>query len=125
MHVNEMVARLQSVLTPDLLKQPYRRQVEAGANPLTGHCYVASEALYHLCGGAESGLTPCSVRHEGTVHWYLKTLTNDPIDPTAAQFKTPVPYEQGRGRGFLTKQPSKRAQTVIDRYQSLDNPRES
>jgi hypothetical protein len=77
---------------------------------------VASEALYHLCGGAESGLVPCSVRHEGTVHWYLRTLTNDPVDPTAAQFKTPVPYDKGRGRGFLTKQPSKRAWTVISRY---------
>lgn len=117
MHVNEMIAKIQQALTSDLLKQPYRAQVEAGANPLTGHCYVASEALYHLCGGEESGLVPCSVRHEGTVHWYLRTWgTNEVIDPTAAQFSTPVPYDQGRGRGFLTKQPSKRAQTVMERY---------
>lgn len=85
-----------------------------------GNCYVTCEALYHLLGGAAAGYTPHTVRHEGAVHWYL-VLDGHPergptiLDPTAAQFRTPVPYERGRGRGFLTKKPSKRARVLMDR----------
>jgi GNAT superfamily N-acetyltransferase len=62
---------------------------------------------------------PQSVRHENDVHWYLKHReTGQILDPTANQFKTPVPYEKGRGRGFLTSEPSKRAQEVIGRVQA-------
>lgn len=37
------------------------------------------------------------------------------LDPTASQFKTPPDYRKGRGRGFLTKKPSKRARELMIR----------
>jgi len=55
-----------------------------------------------------------SIRHEDTPHWFLLSPEGEVVDATAGQFKTPVPYDQARGKGFLTKQPSKRAQVVID-----------
>ena len=72
-----------------------------------------------MMGGHESGWVPQNVKHEGDQHWYLRhAKTGQILDPTASQFRTPVPYDQGRGRGFLTKQPSKRAQEVINRVQA-------
>lgn len=82
------------------------------------HCYGASEAIYHLMGGKEAGLTPMQIEHEGTSHWYLRWETKIGtlyIDPTASQFKTPVPYEKGRGRGFLTKKASNKSRVVFTR----------
>ncbi len=109
-----------------------------------GNCYVTIEALYHLMGGAEAGLVVRIVRHEGDVHWYLvqrvfrdfapyrlrgqtrfrEVYTEVVIDPTVLQFKTPPPYEEGRGRGFLTKEPSRRAREMMDRmlYQEQKAP---
>jgi hypothetical protein len=101
-----------AALTDDLRKPKYR----GNPNPMAGHCYVASEALFHLLGGQASGWVPHNIKHENDQHWYLKHRTTGAIlDPTASQFRTPVPYEHGRGKGFLTKLPSKRAQEVIDR----------
>ena len=85
-----------------------------------GNCYVTCEALYHLLGGKAAGLTPHTVRHEGVVHWYLvhdcgMAATHDVvIDPTVRQFKTTPPYHKGRGRGFLTRRPSRRARAMMD-----------
>ena len=74
-------------------------------------CYQASEHLYHLMGGKDAGLTPMQIEHEGVSHWYLRWEQASKtfyLDPTVTQFETPVPYEQGTGRGFQTKLPSKR-----------------
>jgi hypothetical protein len=87
-----------------------------------GNCYVTCEALYHLLGGKRSGYTPHTVKHEGAVHWYLRyeersisgLYWGTIIDPTASQFKTKPPYHLGRGRGFLTKGPSKRARAMME-----------
>lgn len=105
-----LVGKVQQALTADLLKPEHRN----GAHPLAGHCYVASEALYHLLGGSASGWKPMNLQHEGTSHWFLKR-PGEILDPTADQFKTPVPYGEARGRGFLTKNPSKRARVVMQR----------
>jgi hypothetical protein len=80
---------------------------------ITGQCYVVSEAYYHMNGGKAAGFVPMVIHHEGGTHWYLRQ-NGRYIDLTAAQFSTTVPYELGRGCGFLTKQPSKRAQALID-----------
>lgn len=77
-----------------------------------GNCYVTCEALYHLLGGKRAGYVPHTVRHEGDVHWYL-VRDGHIIDPTRAQFRTTPPYADGRGRGFLTKRPSKRARALM------------
>lgn len=77
-----------------------------------GNCYVTCEALYHLLGGKRAGLTPHVVRHEGDVHWYL-VQRGTVIDPTRRQFQKRPPYERGRGCGFLTKRPSRRARAMM------------
>lgn len=92
----------------DLRKAKYQ-----GKPGLTGHCYVASEALYHLLGGRESGWVPTFIRHEGEPHWYLRR-GQQVLDPTASQFKTMPNYAMGIGKGFLTRLPSKRAKIVLD-----------
>ena len=56
-----------------------------------------------------------TLRHEGSPHWWLVGPDNKVIDLTAEQFTAPVPYEQGRAIGFLTREPSRRAATVIAR----------
>jgi len=80
---------------------------------MRGNCYVTCEALYHLMGGKAAGWKPKTLRHEGDVHWYLEHTSGTIVDPTAVQFDTPVPYERGVGRGFLTKEPSARAKTLM------------
>lgn len=86
--------------------------------PVKGDCYPAAEAIYHMMGGKAAGLTPMRIVHEGIPHWYLRWACGDKtfyIDPTSTQFETPVPYEQGKGCGFLTKKPSKRASAIMER----------
>lgn len=106
----ELIDLLVLQLTDDLRRAPYK----GAPNFLTGHCYVASEALYHLLGSTE--WVPCNIRHEGSPHWYLKNKrTGEILDPTAGQFRTEVPYNLGRGKGFLTKSPSARAKELLRR----------
>jgi len=108
----QLGARIRSALSDDLRSSRYRGQACSTA----GHCYVASEAAYHAMGGSASGFTPQFVRHEGEPHWYLKHDETGLIyDLTADQFGTPVPYELGKGKGFLTKEPSKRARVILER----------
>ena len=106
-----MVERVRETLSPDLLKPEY----EDAGHPMAGHCYVASEALYHLLGGKASGLTPARIRHEGSMHWFLRLPGGFVLDPTADQFDTPVPYDDARGSGFLTRAPSRRTQRLLRR----------
>ena len=113
--LSDLVDKVVSQLTDDLRRPPYK----GSSNPLTGHCYVASEALYHLLGSRD--WVPCNIQHEGGPHWYLKNkVTGEILDATAGQFETPVPYEKGRGKGFLTKEPSKRAKELLSRLKGED-----
>lgn len=81
-----------------------------------GNCYICSEAAFWLLGGKAAGWVPMNLRHEGDSHWFLFNRdTGQILDLTAAQFRTPPPYEKAVARGFLTKQPSKRAQALMDR----------
>lgn len=111
--VDDIVRRVRGALTPDLLHPKYRACGERGAT--AGHCYVAAEAVYHARGGRASGLQPLSVRHEGTVRWWLRDAAGRDIDPTGDQFMSPPPYAQGVRRGFLTTQPSARARELLRR----------
>ena len=89
-------------------------------HPLSGHCYVASEAYYHLI-GKELGYKPYFIRHEEKPHWFLKNSNGKILDLTSDQFKTPVCYNRGIGKGFLTKNPSKRAQAIIGKVNGRGN----
>jgi hypothetical protein len=107
-----LVAQIRTVLAA---RDDLRRPPWAGdANPMAGHCYVASEVFYHLQGGKAAAWKPVGVQHEGGPHWWLENADGRRVDITADQFSSPVAYEKGRGQGFLTRQPSKRAQLVID-----------
>lgn len=89
----------------------------------TNNCYAMSEAYYHLLGGKESGLTPIQGVWEGVSHWALRTENGNVIDLTVDQFETKPDYSQFRGRGFLTKNPSKKAQEIIiSTMELLENP---
>lgn len=112
--IHHLEQRVRGVLTPDLLKPEFKRQC-AGKPASFGHCYAASEAMYHTLGGKEAGWTPQSIRHEGSPHWFLKHESGKILDPTGDQFKTPVPHDQAVGKGFLTKVPSKRAREIMRR----------
>lgn len=101
-----------------------RRTSRASRKTRRGNCYVTCEALYHLLGGKAAGYHPHVVTHEGDTHWYLLydkahgpngLYTTIVVDPTASQFRTPPDYRKGRGCGFLTKGPSKRARELMER----------
>jgi len=104
----------QASLDPPLLKKGHGSE-----HPLSGHCYVAAEALYHALGGHESQWFPVRARDvQGACHWWLENFQGDILDPTSAQYTSRgvmPPYEHGRRDGFLTIYPSKRAQVVLDR----------
>ena len=120
-----LASRVRIVLTPDLLTPKWRAAAEAAGKASAGHCYAASEALFHLLGGSASGWVPQVVGHQswpeglgpGGTHWYLKNRrTGEVLDPTAEQFlPLSVPYGAGRGCGFLTAGPSRRARVIIGR----------
>jgi hypothetical protein len=103
-------------LSDDLLSKKYLEIKFLRNLPKTfGHCYVASEAAYYLLGGKESGWKPVYIKHLGCPHWYLQHECGAILDLTKDQFQTPVEYEKGRGTGFLTKEPSKRARKLLKR----------
>jgi hypothetical protein len=106
-------------LTPDLLSPEWSASIRPGDHPLTGYCYVASEALYHLAGGAASGLRVrrCSLS-EGKCHWWLVRSDGRILDLTAAQFKEAPPYHQGVQTFFLSRKPSRRASKLIARVRT-------
>jgi hypothetical protein len=116
-------AAVKASLTPELAKPEFRGG--DGDHPMTGHCYVASEALWHLRGAERSGLEPRQLEHEGASHWWLEGPRGGVTDLTVGQFRTPVPYAQGEHRAFLEPTPSSRARTVMGRARRLmreDNP---
>lgn len=78
-----------------------------------GNCYVSCEALYHLLGGKQTGWKPMNMQWEGDSHWYLQHSSGIILDPTKQQFKKTPDYTKGRGRGFLTSKPSKRARQLM------------
>jgi len=125
----ELMAAVQAVLTPDLLSKG--RDYDP-SNPTMGHCYVAAEALYHLIleYAPDCKPRPQVARDvDGDTHWWLLVFDADNkgwiIDPTEDQYRSQgekPPYLFGRGRGFLTKEPSKRARKVIHRAHSALTP---
>jgi len=114
----ELIRHLQSALTPELLKPAWRTRA-ANEHLTFGHCYVVTEALYHLYGRSR-GYEPrvVQVPELDTTHWWLQNAEGKVLDGTAEQFTTKgieIPYARGRGSGFLTKEPSKRCKILIQR----------
>ena len=110
MKIQDDLSIIQKHLTDDLRNPPWRGH----PNTLAGHCYVASEAAWHLLGGMDSDWRPQYMRHEGVSHWFLlNKSTGSIIDLTVWQFANFPDHSKAVGKGFLTKEPSKRAQRVI------------
>lgn len=112
----------------ELLKNP--DEIYPLDHPLSGHCYAASEAYFHLNGGydnftVERCEVPVKEPGDGGVvrftHWYLRHRdTEEIVDLTAEQFTeyehddVEIPYDEGVSTGFMTKEPSKRAEQIIN-----------
>ncbi len=119
MGIEELVKLILGCLSPDLLKPCYRE--ENKNNSTFGHCYVASEVLFHMLESEmPNRFSPWIGKDDdGVNHWWLVSNKDGVIvDPTVDQYvsqgKLP-PYERGRKFSFLTKKPSKRARVVMER----------
>lgn len=126
--IEELERRIAKALggRDDLLKNP---QFAEMAHPLAGHCYVASEVLFHLTGGydrwyvcrAEVGIHT-ALGYLPVTHWYLEDReTGDYVDVTGKQFTgfdvdIAARRAAGTRTGFMTKEPSKRAQTILREF---------
>lgn len=117
MNFDKIIKIIQEELSEDLLKSTYQK-IE-NKHKTTGHCYIASEAIFHLCGGKEKYMAFCGRDFSGGTHWWLLDKENKKIiDPTAEQYfflNEKPPYDKGKPCGFLTKEPSKRCQKLIDK----------
>lgn len=115
-----LIQKIKSVLTDDLLAHKFK-SLKRDSN-VEGHSYSSSEALFHLLGGKSSKLSlqAASFEKDGEAHthWWIKSHDGQILDPTAEQFyamgKEP-PYDQGKKVDFLTKEPSKKTITIINR----------
>jgi hypothetical protein len=116
--MKHIISKIQNNLTPDLLSPKFKQmlRVMTGTEEnrrYFGHCYVASEAFYHLV-GKKKGYKPYYIRMKAFNHWFLKNDKNNIVDLTVEQFNYTPDYSKGIGCGFLTKKPSKRAQKLIN-----------
>ncbi len=103
--MKSLIKKIQKNLTPDLLSKKYKNQTHS----LSGHCYVATESLYHLLPN-KNEYKPVVASINNITHWWLQhRKTGKIIDITAKQFNFKFPYHLGKGTGFLTKTPSKRS----------------
>ena len=109
--------KIQNALSEDLLKPNQLSKLESGDHFTTGHCYVAAEAAYHYVGGKRAGWKPICIRlpEIKNTHWYIQHKDGMIIDPTKEQFNGRPPYDRGKGSGFLTNKPSRRARTVLEK----------
>lgn len=109
-----------------LLAKRWRTKNSAvGAPPSTGFCYIAAEAVYHILkdAGLEAKAYCASYEENGksSTHWWVE-VEDWIVDPTASQYTMvgeKPPYYLGRGKGFLTKKPSKRARQLIETVRQI------
>jgi hypothetical protein len=116
--LKKLIKAIQNSLSDDLLKPQFRG---VSKNRFYGHCYVATECLYHLLPQhIKSSYKPNTLKINGITHWFLKNKeTGEVLDLTSKQFTQKIEYYNSRGCGFLTKKPSKRAVILIDRVLSV------
>lgn len=120
---DNLIRKIQSVLTKDLLKGMWNKEF---SNPLAGHCYAATEALYWMLGGTESDWKTYVLSHlswpegldEGETHWFMRNSKGEILDPTAGQFEgQEIAYDKGRYNSMMNhpKGGSKRAREIMRR----------
>jgi len=120
MEIQNLINNIKDNLTSNLLKKEYRELNKN--NPMFGHCYIATETLYHLINNKD--YKPYYGKDENNItHWWLQNSSGKILDATKEQYtslnKKP-PYHKGRKGAFLTKQPSKRSKILINKlYENL------
>lgn len=117
----QWLIEIKAALSDDLLSPQRRKEIRLErlsleARRVRGHCYVATEAAYHLF-GRELGYAPERVRcYDGDTHWWLRNkYTDHIIDPTAEEIDGKFDYGCGRPGGFLTREPSRRCRILMQR----------
>lgn len=111
----DIIKKIHVNLSDDLLKSKYKNQNQ---HIFFGHCYVATEALYHLIPETErkNWIPQILNIDDNQTHWFLKNRnTNEIIDITKEQFSYELDYANSKGIGFLTKNPSKRTIELLRR----------
>lgn len=114
--MDELIKKLQNAVTSELILPKFRNPLftDGKQHPLTGSCYIVSEALYHLI-AKDLGYRPARITlPDGLSHWFL-SKGNDIIDPTSSQFPFPLDYSGMKLAGFMTSLPSKRARILMER----------
>lgn len=114
---SKIISKIQNCLSRDLLSPKYQKIVPENAHPVIGHCYIATEAAFHLF-GKEHGYYPF-VRRDGRItHWWLQNEKGQIIDVTIAQVGDNYPYHEGHKQNMQST-PSKRARKLIRRVKRL------
>jgi hypothetical protein len=111
-----LIHRLHGSLSHDLRHPAYPVDPSELYWATLGHCYIATEAIYHLW-AKEAGYVPFVLKHQNGSHWWLvHGETGQVLDPTEPQLDGgPFPYDEGHKQAFLTVAPSRRAQELIRR----------
>jgi hypothetical protein len=96
-----VVASIASNLKPEMVTKKYRE--ENSSNPMFGHCYHSSQALFYLM---DTNVLEqrTAIDYHDCSHWWLVDTTNDKIyDITADQYyhvgQTP-PYASGKKKNW-------------------------
>lgn len=118
-----LLKQIQGALSLDLLHPTYKPTEKDWQDACKNHCYVATEAAYHLF-GKNAGFVPYVYSHgDGTTHWWLAHVeTGAIVDPSGPQLRgKKFPYKNGRRATFLTKKPSRRAAELMRRVRSASS----
>jgi hypothetical protein len=107
--LNRIIELIKLNLTNDLLHSKYRHCENGG---VAGHCYVATECLYHLYGKKNGYKPKCYKYSNEETHWWLEK-NGHVLDPTKEQCPD-FDYSLGRSQNFLFY-PSKRCLVLVER----------
>jgi hypothetical protein len=120
--MKRLIKNIKKCLSDDLLTSKYRKMKTVKDDLTFGHCYIATEAAYHLYGKSRNYKPHVMRYNKNITHWFLKDDKGNIIDVTLDQYLGEIPkYQKAKGCGFLTNKPSKRAQIIIDRYNENKN----
>ena len=95
--IESVMESIASNLTPELVTKKYRKENET--NPMFGHCYHSSQALFYLI-DTDVLEQRTAIDYHDCSHWWLVDTTTDKVyDITADQYycvgETP-PYVAGK-----------------------------
>jgi hypothetical protein len=88
---------IRACLSPDLLTPEEHAKIRSDSHPVTGHCFIATLAAFHLI-GRRHGLQPhfCKLDGGGTHWWLWNGKTSEYLDLTSEQAAQPFPYDTGQ-----------------------------